>query len=493
MTDAGASTAEAPAEPVTGSLVRGAGWLGAGAAIVKSAQTAVLLLLAAMLAPSAIGVLAVGALVLNVTGVITDLGSSTALVHWRGDAERAARSALTVALGLAVTITAAVWLLAPGMSHVLNTGDLGTDVIRGLILCLPFTAVSGVSQELLRRSLAFRRRVLPDMVGAVAGAVLSVSLAATGHGAFSLVYGQLMQVSLVMVLLWCMRAPVRPGWSRDDIAGLVRYGGHLAAANLLTLLMLNVDYLVVAHELGASALGAYSMAFRLAYMPYLLIGIVIGGAAFAHLCRLAGRDLARAVVDSAVVLHTLVLPLYAGIVLLAPHLGLLGEQWEPAVPALRWLALYGMTLSALHLCLVTLNAVDRTRDTFLLNAVHLVVLVGLLVAVVNDGITMVAVGQAAAAAVTLVAALAVVGRRVPGIEWGALLGRLAPAGFGVFLMAGVAVVPQVVWPDTRTSLSGLLLVGSAAAAAYAVPVVLLVPGRSAAVATAVSRVVRGRA
>lgn len=163
------------------------------------------------------------------------------------------------------------------------------------------------------------------------------------------------------------------------------------------------------------------------------------------------------------------------------------------MPALRWLALYGMTLSALHLCLVTLNAVDRTRDTFLLNAVHLVVLVGLLVAVVNDGITMVAVGQAAAAAVTLVAALAVVGRRVPGIEWGALLGRLAPAGFGVFLMAGVAVVPQVVWPDTRTSLSGLLLVGSAAAAAYAVPVVLLVPGRSAAVATAVSRVVRGRA
>jgi O-antigen/teichoic acid export membrane protein len=180
------------------SAVSGAGWLGAGAVVVKTSQTLVLLLLAALLAPEAIGVIAIGALVLNVTAAFTDLGTSVALVHWRGDAERAARSALTLALALALAMTATLWVAAPFLAEILNAGDLGVDVIRGMVLCLPFTAVGTVSQELLRRALEFRRRVLPDIAGSLAGAALTVGLTVHGHGAMSLVYGQLLQAVLTM-------------------------------------------------------------------------------------------------------------------------------------------------------------------------------------------------------------------------------------------------------------------------------------------------------
>ena len=86
-------------------------------------QTAVLLLLAALLAPEAIGVLSIGALVLNVTSAFTDLGTSTALVYWKGDAHRAARSALTLALGLAIAVTATLWVAAPTLSATLNVSS----------------------------------------------------------------------------------------------------------------------------------------------------------------------------------------------------------------------------------------------------------------------------------------------------------------------------------------------------------------------------------
>lgn len=468
--DASETASAAPQEPtVQRGAVSGAGWLGLGAGIVKTAQTVVLLILAALLAPSAIGVLAIGALVLNVTSAVTDLGSSTALVHWRGDVERAARSALSLAVALALLLTGGAWLIAPWLSHTLQAGDTGTFVIRGLMLCLPFTAVAGVSQELLRRSLSFKRRVIPDIIGALVGAVVSVVLAMLGHGVASLVIGQLVQAALVMVLCWAMRPPVRPGWTRRDVSGLVSYGGHLAGANILQLLMLNIDYLIVARHLGPQALGVYSMAFRLAYMPYLLVSVVICGAAFAHLCRLRGTDVGQRVVDTAVALSMVVVPLYLGMILLAPQLELLGSKWAGGVPALRWLAVYGLVLSLVNLVLMTLNAVGRTRDSFLLNLLHLVLLAGLLLWWAGRGVQMVAIAQLVAGLGMCALALPMLRRRVEGVDTPRLLRGLAPIAIGSALMVVVGLSAHQLMPWTRVSVLGLVLVGVPLVLVYAAP------------------------
>ncbi len=456
-------------DDVMGETARGAGWLGLGAGVVKASQTLVLLILAALLEPSALGILAIGALVLNVTSAVTDLGSSTALVYWRGDAERAARSALSVALGTSLVLTAGAWVVAPGLSTLLNTGAVGTDVIRGLMLCLPFLAVAGISQELLRRELAFRRRVLPDIASALAGATVSVVLAATGHGVMSLVAGQLVQAALVMVLCWAVRPPVVPGWSRTDVAGLVAYGGHLAAANIVGLLMLNVDYVIVAHQLGAEPLGVYSMAFRLAYMPFLVVGMVVAGAAFAVLCRLEGPAVGRALGQVGVALALVAVPLHLGMLLLAPQLTLLGDQWAPGVPALRWLALYGLVLTALHLLITVLNAVSRTRDGFLLTLLHLVVLTTMLLLWSREGVEVVALVQLlAVASVTGVAAL-VVRRRVRGVRSADVGRALPPLLLGALFMTVVGVGGHALLPWSVVSVPGLLLVGVLMVAAYVLP------------------------
>lgn len=457
----------------TGETVKGAGWLGLGAGVVKASQTAVLLILAALLAPSAMGILAIGALVLNVTSAVTDLGSSTALVYWRGDAERAARSALTLAVGLALLLTGGAWLIAPWLSAVLNAGDLGTGVIRGLMLCLPLYSVSGVSQELLRRDLAFKRRVLPDIAGALLGTMVSIVLAFAGHGVYSLVIGQLVQATCVLVLCWAMRPPVRPGWHARDAVGLVSYGGHLAGANILQLLMLNVDYIIVARILGTKSLGVYSMAFRLAYMPYLLVAVVICGAAFPHLCRLRDREVGRAVSEVVVNLMSLVLPLYLGMILLAPQFELLGVKWAPGVSGLRWLAAYGLVLSAVSVCLVALNSVSHTRDSMLLNLLHLILLTSLLLWLTNGGVMMVAVAQLVAGLGMLAMAIAMLRRRVTGLEWRRHFPAFGAMAVGAVCMTVTGLSVQYLFPWTRVSVPGLLLTGTLILTAYVVPVLLL--------------------
>lgn len=472
-----------PDEERSGS-VPGAGWLAVGAVASKGAQTIVLLAFAAALEPSAFGVVSLGAVLLNATAVVADLGTSTALVHFRGDAERAARTALTIALTTSLGLVLAVWIGAPQLARFLQIGDLGTTVFRGIVLCLPLAAVAGVSAELLRRALRFRRRVLPDIIGNSIGAAATIAALAWGQGALSLVYGQVTQAVVVLALFWLLRAPVRPGWSGADASGLVSYGAGIAGSGLLTLAMLNVDYVMVANRLGAEQVGIYSMAFRIAYMPYLLIAMVIGGAVFAHLCRLRGTAVWGATVDAAVVLHAWVVPAYVGVLVLAPQLELLGAEWAPAVPALRWLAGYGLALSALELLLVALKSVGRTTDLLGLGALHFGVLLFLLLLYVDQGVTAVAMAQCVAGVVTVLIARAIVAARVPGVEWKPLARRLLPVAASAAAMAVAATAVDRILPWEPVSATRLVVVGLVSVTVYGATLVALGRGRRWSVALA---------
>ncbi|MCR1782003.1 O-antigen ligase family protein [Nocardioides carbamazepini] len=474
------------------SLPAGAGWLALGAVASKASQTLVLLLVAAVLDPAALGVVALGAALLNVTTVLADLGTATALVHFRGDAERAARSAVTLALVTSLGLVTVVWVAAPWLAGLLRVGAPGAEVFRGVVLCVPLAAVGGISAELLRRRLDFRRRILPDVVGSAVGAAVTGVALAAGAGAFALVPGQLAQAVVALALLWTLRPPVRPGWSARDAATLLSYGSGLAGGALLSLVMLNVDYALVAHRLGADDLGAYSMAFRIAFMPYLLVAVVIGGAVFPQLCRLRGAAVGESAVAATVVVQRLLVPVYTAMVVLAPLLRLLGDEWAVAVPALRWLAAYGLVLSVLEPLLVALRAVGRTADTLGLAALHVVLLVLLLGRYVERGITAVAVTQLAAALVTLAAAAVLVTVRVPGFRWSDLARRTVPLMPARAVADALSRSPgrprRLVATVLAPAVLVVLAVGAGLVAARAPYVALAVVAGLAALAAAVLRV-----
>ncbi|HWJ11512.1 MAG TPA: O-antigen ligase family protein [Nocardioides sp.] len=462
-----------PAADAPAPVASGAGWLGLGAVVVKSAQTAGLLVCAAVLAPEDLGAISVVAGLLNVIVVVADLGTATALVPLRGDAERAARTALTLALGTSVLLLAGLWAVAPWLSGELRMGAEGVGMLRGVGLCVPFVAASGVSAELLRRRLAFRRRVVPDMVANVTGAGVVVVGLVGGLGPYAFVLGLLAQSVLLLGLFWAARGPVVPGWSLADARDLLSLGRAFVGSGLLTVLLLNVDYVLVAHHLGAHDLGIYSMSFRLAYMPYLLIAMVVGGAAFAHLSRRERTAAAGTVVDAAVLTQVLVVPCYVGLLVLAPGLTLLGDQWAAGVTALRWLAGYGLVLSALEIASVVFKALGRTTHVVALAGTHLVLLVAFLAVSVDDGIAAVATAQVAAGLITLVAAGIALARVLPELAWRELVRRLAPVLAGAAALSATAVLLVAVLPWSPFSALGLAVVAPASGLAYLAAVALV--------------------
>lgn len=424
------------------STARGALWLATNGIVVKGAHTVVLLALAAALTPSALGLVALGTLVATVAAILGGLGTASALVHLPGsaaDAQRAARTALTLGLVTSTLLAAGLWVAAPSLASALRADAGGAAVIRGLTVVLPCLAVAAVTTELLRRQLAFARRIVPDTVSAAVGAVVAVLLVAQGVGVMALVVGQVVQALLMMVLAWAVHPPVLPGWDRADARALVSFGLPFSGAHLLEVVQLNLDYLLVARVLGALALGHYSLSYRVANMPYLMVAVVVTGAAFPYLCRAQGPLRARGVEVALAVTVSLMLPACVLLALVADDLVLLGPEWAPAAPVLVLLAGYALLLAVLQVGLTVLNAAGRPGHALGVRLLHLLVLALVLLAVVEAGIAAVALGQVVAVAAVGVPALWLARRSVPGTSAARLLADVRPALVATAAMA-LAVV-----------------------------------------------------
>ncbi|MBU2076059.1 MAG: oligosaccharide flippase family protein [Actinobacteria bacterium] len=427
-----------------GRAARGALWFATNSIVVKGAQTLVLLTLAATLAPSALGLVALGTLVVNVSAILGNLGTSGALVYWRGDVTAAARTAVTIGLVSASAMTLLLWFAAPAMASALRAEDGGAAVIRGLVVTLPALAVAAVTQELLRRELRFLRRVVPEASGALVGAVVAIVLATQGMGVMSLVAGQVVQGVLTLLLAWVVHPPVLPGWDAASARGLLSYGAPFAGANLLEVLQLNVDYLLVARVLGAVALGQYSLGFRIAYMPYVLIVLVVTGAAFPYLCRRRGESVGHAAEVVLTVLTALLAPLVVLSALAPEQLMLLGEKWAEAVSVLSAMALFSWVLGLTQAIQVALNASGLPGVAMRLRLLHLAGLSAALLLTVRGGVVAVAWTQTVVTAATALLAVALAARLVAGFDplrwvrslWPVLVGSGAAA---LALLAGDAL------------------------------------------------------
>ena len=238
-----------------------------------------------------------------------------------------------------------------------------------------------------------------------------------------------------------------------------------------------MDYIIVGHVLGPVALGLYSLAYRICYMPYLAISLVANGAVFPYYCRLPSREaIGRASESTISLINAVVIPWFAGLVLFADHIVLLGSKWAPAAGAVRFLAIYGFFISLILSVLQVLKAVGRSNLVFVARGLHLAALTAVLIGTVQAGITVVALDQAlVAAGIALVTCLWTV--RYASVRLAALSRSVGLPLLGVVGMISVVFLAGLVpGLDTGPSWISLLILGSLAMAVYVGILLAVMPG-----------------
>jgi O-antigen/teichoic acid export membrane protein len=427
------------------------------------------------LSPYDFGLYAVGAVVLAVLLSANEMGVSLAIIRWEGDVKRFAPTVLTLSTASSLALYAVLWFAAPYAADALGS-SAATELLRVLCFAVVIDGIACVPAGLLTREFRQGARMAIDLMIFAVSTAVTMIWAVRGAGAMSFAWGAVAGNTVGLVAA-AIAAPgmLRFGWNRAVAAKLLRFGLPLAGASLLILGMVNVDSLVVGAALGPAALGFYQIASNMAGWPVRTISEATRRVSFAGFSRVAAADasmtdsyrqalslLMAVAVPACVLLGTLAEPLIHTVY---------GAKWTPAADALRFLAVLGLIRVGYEMTYDCLVAVGRRKLLLGVQALWLVTLVPVLIALVHPfGIIGAAAGQVLVGVVVI----------IPVFLWALSTAGIAPSAVGRAVrrpFLGGIVVGVVAWAGYGVVGHGLLGLAVASIAALAAYVPFVFPLR----------------
>jgi O-antigen/teichoic acid export membrane protein len=331
------------------SIVGGA-WVAALNVSDRVLQLAMAVILARLIGPEAFGLMGIALLALAAFRQVSRLGLDEALVFNENEnVDGYLDTTLTLNIGRGILIGVAAFLLAPLVAGALGEPE-ATPVLRVLAVAPVLQGLRNPGIVYFRKDLEFHREYVYKVSGAVAQFVIAVGYALVFPTVWALVAGTLGK-KLVQIGVSYWIHPYRP-WPRFDFEKareLIDYGKWMTGASIMGFLTKQGDDAFLAWLLGATPLGLYQMAYRLAKAPNTEVTHVVSRVAFPAYSKLQDDTAKlRAAFYRTIKVTTLVsFPAAVGIIAVAPTFvrAFLGESWLAMVPAMQLLAVYGMTVS----------------------------------------------------------------------------------------------------------------------------------------------------
>jgi lipopolysaccharide exporter len=358
---------------------RGAAWSGVSTIVLRMGSVVVGIILARVLAPEQFGVYAVALTVQGILITLSDLGLSADIV--RSDhPEKIAPTVATLSLVSGVIVASLTLATSSSLATLLGSPSAGPAiaVLSGTLL---LAGVSAVPYGFLQRRFQQRELFFVGVADFVVSTVVTLVLIALGFGVLGLAIGRV-SAQLVSSTMQFVVARVKPrfGIDREVLKPVLAFGLPIAAANMLSWGLVNVDNIILARVAGATALGFYVLAFNISSWPMSALSQVVRSISMPYFSRAKSGSSGLATLTA--IAWAGALP--AGAVLAAlsaPVIDVVyGEKWLPAAPVLAALGLYGSLRVAFEIFSGYLYTQGRSRLVLWIQIIWLVALVGAMIA-----------------------------------------------------------------------------------------------------------------
>ncbi|MCK0163986.1 oligosaccharide flippase family protein [Marinobacter sp. S6332] len=352
------------------------------------------MVVARLLTPEEIGTYAIASAIVMVMAEFRMLGASAYLIREPDIGAEKIRSTL----GLTILIS---WALGLG---ILLGGFPVADFyqlppISGIfaILSISFFIAPYISipMTLLAREMSFKAQFRVLLISSVMGAFVTVSLVLAGWGFWSLAIGQLAS-PLTQFLIFCWRSPALMQFkpSFDGMRPIIGFGLLSSISLLVRKATVTVPDLIIG-KVGTT--GDVAMFSRgLGFLEFVSQTLVTGAqpVAFPFLTktRREGGDLAKAYIQSSVMLGSVIVPVL-GVASLAsqPAIQLFfGDQWDAAAPIASILAIWAILRYSHWFARDALMAVGREGLMVIREIIPFAILVPLIIASYPGGLQAIA-------------------------------------------------------------------------------------------------------
>ena len=300
-------------------------------------------ILARVLLPVEFGQVGFALVVISYLDTVGDLGVSSALIYEREKPEEAANVTFIVSLAMGLLWFAIAFAAAPVIADFFNDPAV-VPILRVMAFVFVIKALGNTHDALLRRDLAFKKRVIPDFAMAMLKGLCSVALAFAGWGVWSLVLGQLLGALAATVAFWAI-VPWRPSFRATwkTARRMLSYSSKIMSVDVVSAVVYNADYVIVGRILGSTALGFYTLAYRTPELLISMIVWVIGKVTFPVYSKLREEraELRGAFLVTVRYLSLVTLPAGFGLAAIGALFvsALYGDNWAPAAWTLQALAI----------------------------------------------------------------------------------------------------------------------------------------------------------
>ncbi|MGB3533239.1 MAG: MOP flippase family protein [Microcoleaceae cyanobacterium] len=350
--------------------------------------------LARLLEPEAFGLIALASVFLAFVQIFLNQGFAEAIVQRQELEPEHLDTAFWVSLIISILLTVISVSVADIVAQGFNQPELA-PIIRWLSLGFLLSAFNSVQQAIFRRNLAFKALAARSLVASCAGGIVGVVMAFSGFGVWSLVGQQLTNnIAGILVLWWA--SDWKPGLkvSQKHFYELFHFGINILGFNLLNFFNRRSDDFLIGYFLGPTALGYYTIAYRLLLLMTNLFTNTMAQVALPTFSRLQSQpEKMRQAFYTATQLSSLVaFPAFLGMALLAPELVpfLFGENWLPSIPVMQVLAFIGILHAIEYFNQSVILAMGKPGWRLKINAINAVANVIAFMIVIQWGILAVA-------------------------------------------------------------------------------------------------------
>ena len=243
------------------------------------------------------------------------------------------------------------------------------DLIRVLGLGLIINSLTIIQSTLLTKRIDFKLQAKISVISSIISGLISIYMAFTGWGVWSLVALTLVRYTISSLLLWFWSKwkPILCFSSRS-FTELFSFGSKLLVSGLIDTIYRNVYYIVIGKYFAAAELGYYTRADQFQSLPSSNLQGIIGRVSFPVLLTIQGnipilREAYKKIIKSTMFI-TFVLMLGMAAIAKPMVLTLIGEKWEPCVIYLQMLCFVGM-FYPLHALNLNMLQVQGRSDLFL--------------------------------------------------------------------------------------------------------------------------------
>src|SRR5579859_1636694 len=338
-----------PATGLRDQVARGLGWKVITLISSQLTGSVIGIVLARLLVPQDFGVAGMALLFSNFVTILTDVSLGAALIQRKlvTELDRSTVFWTTMAVGGLFAVGGVA--VSPLVADFFSTPQV-EPLVAALSVGFLITAVGQTQQALLTREMQFRSLELRNIAANLTGAGSALGLAIAGFGPWAIVGQSLISSAVSSVLLWFV-SPWRPrfAYSLASLRSLGSFGMKTFVSRILVYLNFQGDNLLIGRSLGSVALGTYTVAYNVMYLPIQRITAPASAVLYSAFARLQHdtRRMGEAWLRVNLMTAAVLVPASLGLAVVASDFVpvVFGEKWIAAVPVLEILSLGGVAQS----------------------------------------------------------------------------------------------------------------------------------------------------